>query len=218
MQLNRMSASEQIFEDIVEKIRQREILPGQKLVIKAIQDVYSVSSTPVRDALNKLYHCGFVDLRSSATANVITMTEADMYDLIALNEELTRMSFQLIMENGTIYSIRERLRQILQEEISLTGQSAGERIRGFVKFVNTPGSMTGNSFYSFMTGSLYGKSVVAFGDYTDVFDPDEALENNRLMVESLDREDWQEFQKLRYYMTDSFRKYLERKSAKEDKK
>ena len=192
MQLNRLSASEQIFQDIVKKIRRREILPGQKLVIKTIQDTYSVSSTPVRDALNKLYHFGFVDLKCSATANVIAMTETEQYQLVDLNEELLRMSFRLMMNNGTISQMREKMEPFYQKELELVGNTAAKRLKAFLDFAEVPSNMTGN------------------GDCTDVFEPDEAMENSRKMMEALQEEDWERFQLLRFYMTDGFRRYLDR--------
>lgn len=210
MQLNRLSASEQIFQDIVKKIRRREILPGQKLVIKTIQDTYSVSSTPVRDALNKLYHFGFVDLKCSATANVIAMTETEQYQLVDLNEELLRMSFRLMMNNGTISQMREKMEPFYQKELELVGNTAAKRLKAFLDFAEVPSNMTGNAFYSDMTDVLYGKTMVAFGDCTDVFEPDEAMENSRKMMEALQEEDWERFQLLRFYMTDGFRRYLDR--------
>ena len=56
----RDSISQQVYEDLVIRIRNREILPGTRLVVNTLRDEYNVSSTPIRDALSLLYRYGFV--------------------------------------------------------------------------------------------------------------------------------------------------------------
>ena len=57
----RDSISQQVYEDLVIRIRNREILPGTRLVVNTLRDEYNVSSTPIRDALSLLYRYGFVE-------------------------------------------------------------------------------------------------------------------------------------------------------------
>lgn len=215
MQLNRLPASEQIFEDIVQKIRTRKILPGEKLVIKKLEEEYQVSSTPVRDALSQLKSFGFIEAKCSSTATVIQMSPAERRDVVELNKELTDMSFRLIMKNHRVEQVREKMRPLYQKQMELRDAAFSERIAAYIEFVNIPGQNTGNSYYSTMIGTLLGKSIVAFGDYSEVYDPDLALENSRQMMEALDQEDWERFGELRHYMMDCFSELLEREEREE---
>lgn len=215
MQLNRLPVSEQIFEDIVQKIRTRQILPGEKLVIKKLEEEYQVSSTPIRDALGLLKSYGFVDAKISSTASVIRMSPAERRDVVELNKELTNMSFRLLMQNNKAEEIREKMRPLYQKQLALKNAPFGERIAAYIEFVNVPGQNTGNSCYSTMIGVLYGKSVVAFGDYSEVYDPDSALENSRQIMEALECGDWERFGKLRHYMMDCFSELLDREAEEE---
>ena len=211
MILQRVSVSEQIFDDIVDKIRRREIVQGQKLVIKNLEHEYGVSSTPVRDALYMLKTAGFLEMKSSGTARVITMEYDDCLELVRINLGLVRLSFFLIMENGMAPKLLSGMEPLYEKQVELKDAEPEKRIRAYIDFVNYPGAHTGNKFYLGMTGTLWGKSVVAFGDYTEVYDPDEAFENSRQMMEALKDEDYERFQSLRFYMIEAFGRYLERK-------
>ncbi len=214
MPFQRISVSDQIFDDLVDKIRKREIKPGEKLVIRSLEQMYGVSSSPVRDALYRLLGAGFIDMSSSSTARVIEMSDEDRQHLVRINLMLVRMSYALIKENDMLSSLLEKMEPLYIRQIELKNASSYERIRAFIDFVNYPGMHTGNKYYASMTSTLFGKSVVAFGDYTEVYDPDEALENSRQMIEALKNKDYDRFQELRFYMIEAFGRYLSKKCIK----
>lgn len=150
-------------------------------------------------------------MKSSGTARVITMEYDDCLELVRINLGLVRLSFFLIMENGMAPKLLSGMEPLYEKQVELKDAEPEKRIRAYIDFVNYPGAHTGNKFYLGMTGTLWGKSVVAFGDYTEVYDPDEAFENSRQMMEALKNEDYERFQSLRFYMIEAFGRYLERK-------
>lgn len=210
MEIKRFTLSAQICEDIIEKVRNQQLAPGSKLIIKAIQDQYGVSSTVARDVIYKLQQRGFVEVSDNVSARLVTLELEDMEDLIAIYEELFRMSYRLIRRNHTEHQVREAMREVYRQELALAeaGAAKAERIQCFVELVNLPGAMTGNRYYKDMISSLLGKWVIGFGSYTEILDPEEALENSRKMMHAMEHEDWDRFQELRFYMTDEFRKAL----------
>ena len=63
--------SEQIYESLKKEILDQKIGFGEKLINRSLQEKYGVSSTPVRDAINRLYVDGLLDNISNVGARVI---------------------------------------------------------------------------------------------------------------------------------------------------
>ena len=85
-QLRKENLSKQIFEDLVRRIRSKNVKSGDRLVVRKLQEEYNVSSTPVRDALSLLYRYGFVELGKNSRMTVISMDEKKVMDLMDLME------------------------------------------------------------------------------------------------------------------------------------
>lgn len=64
--------NEQIYESLRRDILDQKISFGEKLVNRHLQEKYGVSSTPVRDAINRLYLDGLLDEISNGGARVIS--------------------------------------------------------------------------------------------------------------------------------------------------
>ncbi len=76
--------SDQIYEDIKQDILHRRIGLGEKLINRELQQRYGVSSTPVRDAINRLYQEGFVEGISRAGARVINFDRNYAEELVEI--------------------------------------------------------------------------------------------------------------------------------------
>lgn len=63
--------NQQIYEDLRREIFEQKIRFGEKLVNRELQKRYGVSSTPVRDAINRLYQDGLLGSLSNGGARVI---------------------------------------------------------------------------------------------------------------------------------------------------
>ena len=64
--------NEQIYEALRDEILAKKISFGEKLVNRELQNKFGVSSTPVRDAINRLYMDGLVDEVSKTGARIIS--------------------------------------------------------------------------------------------------------------------------------------------------
>ncbi|MFV0504999.1 MAG: GntR family transcriptional regulator [Lachnospirales bacterium] len=69
------SLSEQIHEQLKKDIIHQKIKLGEKLINKNLQERFGVSSSPVRDAVNKLYFDGLLTSVTQAGAQVIELDE-----------------------------------------------------------------------------------------------------------------------------------------------
>ncbi len=63
--------SDQIYEQIRKDILNQRIRLGQKLINRQLQERYGVSSTPIRDAINRLYQDGFLVSITRSGAKVV---------------------------------------------------------------------------------------------------------------------------------------------------
>ena len=61
--IKRVSLVDQVYEKLRERIVQLKIPFGSKLNVSKLQEEYGVSSTPVREALNRLLNEGLINLK-----------------------------------------------------------------------------------------------------------------------------------------------------------
>lgn len=85
MKLMRKSLSDQIYSVLKLEILKQKIPFGSKLVNRNLQERFEVSSSPVRDAINRLYNDGLINSITQSGATVVDFT-LDFY--IEMNEVL----------------------------------------------------------------------------------------------------------------------------------
>ena len=73
--IKRVSLVDQVYEKLRERIVQLKIPFGSKLNVSKLQEEYGVSSTPVREALNRLLNEGLIEFENNVGARVIDITE-----------------------------------------------------------------------------------------------------------------------------------------------
>ena len=96
--------SEQIYDSLKSDILEQKIGFGEKLVNRGLQEKYGVSSTPVRDAINRLYLDGLLDDISNNGARVIAFDYAmatEVNEVMSLlNLEAVRISAEKTASNA----------------------------------------------------------------------------------------------------------------------
>lgn len=85
MLLNKKSLSDQIYQILKMEILKSEIPFGSKLINRQLQERFKVSSSPVRDAINRLYQDGLV---SSIDKTGATVVDFDFKFFLEVNEIL----------------------------------------------------------------------------------------------------------------------------------
>ncbi|WP_165445437.1 GntR family transcriptional regulator [Bacilliculturomica massiliensis] len=87
--INKKNLSEQIYEAIKSDILTQKIGFGEKLTNRGLQTKFGVSSTPVRDAINRLYLDGILEDISNGGARVIPF---DIKMALEVNEIIALLS------------------------------------------------------------------------------------------------------------------------------
>ena len=81
----------QIYDLIVKRIIRSDLKMGEKIVISSIAKEYNVSSTPVREALNKLTKEGLVKNIPNVGNFVFKMNKKDMEEILYIRELLSQL-------------------------------------------------------------------------------------------------------------------------------
>ncbi len=110
--IRRMSLVDQVYEKIRERIVSLEIPFGSKLNVSKLQEEYGVSSTPVREALNRLLNDGLIEFENNVGARVIDITADDVrqvqelsyaYQIVAVRNALRNGDENILAEEIAVY-------------------------------------------------------------------------------------------------------------------
>ena len=92
--IKRLSLVDQVYEKLKDRIVQLKIPFGSKLNVSKLQEEYGVSSTPVREALNRLLNEGLIEFENNVGARVIDITEEEV-------RQFQELTFCLLYTSGS---------------------------------------------------------------------------------------------------------------------
>lgn len=117
--INKETYAEQIYEDIKQDILYHRVNFGERLINRELQKRYGVSSTPIRDAINKLYLDGFIEEITKAGAKVI---DFNLDFALEINEIVSLLSDHALKMSSTKSDINE-ISEILAQQLILQKQT-----------------------------------------------------------------------------------------------
>ncbi|SHI95232.1 GntR family transcriptional regulator [Parasporobacterium paucivorans] len=100
VKIKKMSLVDQVYESLRDRIIKMDIPLGSRLTLIKLQEEYSVSSTPVREALNRLMNEGLVDFENNVGATVIEITADDVREIQELAAAYEMAACYYAMEKG----------------------------------------------------------------------------------------------------------------------
>lgn len=112
--VERRSLVDQVYNLILKKIQQRELVPGDRLNIEELAKDFDVSRTPVRETINRLIQEGFVEQKHNVGPSIIKLDETQERDLIEANAYL----FDIIIDTYHQIDSLENLITDLEEIIA----------------------------------------------------------------------------------------------------
>lgn len=98
--LPRASLSQQIKDQLLDRIMCGELLPGDRLIELKIATEFSTSQAPVREALRELEAMGVIDTLPNKGARVRTITNEELRQLYDVRAQLEAYATQLVTERG----------------------------------------------------------------------------------------------------------------------
>lgn len=124
MKLVKESLSDQLYQILKLKILKGTILAGSLLSNRSLQEEYHVSSSPVRDAINRLNQDGLIEeiTRSGAKVISVSMEKALEYNemLLVLTTGAMRLAFRKLPHNLLIKKLQkavEKQKKYLETEL-----------------------------------------------------------------------------------------------------
>lgn len=186
MLLNKKRLSEQIYDILKMEILKSEIPFGEKLVNRQLQERFGVSSSPVRDAINRLYQDGLV---SSIDKTGATVVEFDYDFFLEVNEILLYIintGVKLSYEKSDIDEVSNYLEEYIDLQEKHIGTDAffdydykfhktfidyslNSRLKKLFKEYNVLHEMLVRNFYSPATLQIQEDSIKIHKEIKDAF-------------------------------------------------
>lgn len=125
--LKKASLVDQIYEELRGKIIDLTYPLGSKLNVNELQNVFEVSTTPIREAMNRLQAEGLVTYESNVGIHVVNFTPDDVFEIQDLAPVLHATAIRFAMERGD--------RKKMAEEVAkyVKAYEAAKTIEGRVK-------------------------------------------------------------------------------------
>ena len=90
-----------VFNTLRNAILKGELEPGEKLMEKKLSEKLGVSRTPIREAIRKLELEGLVVMTPRKSAEVASITEEDLTDVLEVRRVLETLAIDLACKNIT---------------------------------------------------------------------------------------------------------------------
>jgi DNA-binding GntR family transcriptional regulator len=99
------SLRQEVYERLKDAIISNKLYPGQKLDETRLGKMLGVSRTPVREALNRLTHEGFVSAMHNRGMYVTTVTPQNLLEILDIREVLEGLAARLFTKNASAKEI-----------------------------------------------------------------------------------------------------------------
>lgn len=119
--IKRLSLVDQVYEKLRERIVQLKVPFGSKLNVSKLQEEYGVSSTPVREALNRLLNEGLIEFENNVGARVIDITEEDVRHIQEISFAYQMLAARNALRYGKPDQMAEEIGHYIEEYRSSNG-------------------------------------------------------------------------------------------------
>lgn len=179
-----------VFNTLRRAILRGELKPGERLMEIPLAEKLGVSRTPIREAIRKLELEGLVTMIPRRGAEVASITEKSLRDVLEVRRELDAFSCELACDRITAAGL-EMLRLACEEFAQATrSRDAALIAKADVKVHNIIVHATGNERLMEMINSLSEQMYRYRFEYIkDTDNYDELVEEHRLIYESILKKD-----------------------------
>ncbi len=213
MNINKATLSEQIVDDLKQRIYHGELIPGQKLPISSLKKYYNVSSTPIRDALMELVHMGFVTTSDSSTYVVPLLSYKEKTQLLDTYDIISPVTTEMFMRNVTREQAIELHTPAYERLVHSEQLPDVERMRLYADFYNLILENCQNPFFEHMVECWQGHLILSFGNYLECFSIDEAITNAHDLLTAIYAWDKETLNKHRGFLLKRCRLMLNRQAG-----
>lgn len=113
--IKRVSLVDQVYEKLKERIVGLKIPFGSKLNVSKLQEEYGVSSTPVREALNRLLNEGLIEFENNVGARVIDVTEEEVRKFQEVSFAYEMAAARYAMKRGNLEEMTNEIYEYIED-------------------------------------------------------------------------------------------------------
>ncbi len=113
--IKKQSLSDQLYDEIRSKIINLTYPMGSKVNVNELQEIYGVSSTPIREAINRLQVEGLITYENNVGAKVVSLEEKDITEIQNLALVLHSAAIRFSMKNGDKVEMAKQMKGYLKD-------------------------------------------------------------------------------------------------------
>ena len=178
-----------IADSIVSAIVERRLMPGTKLAEQKIADIFKVSRTLVRQALNQLSRDQLVTLEPGRGARVARPSVDEARQVFEVRRMLEAAMIRRAAAELGSDQVRELRAHLKAEQAAIRRTDVSGRTRLLADFHVVVAGMLGNGVLAGMLGELVSRSSLIALMYQSAHSAEHSFEEHVAIVDAIDRRD-----------------------------
>jgi DNA-binding GntR family transcriptional regulator len=183
------TTTQRIVDSIVAAIVERRLMPGTKLVEAQIGELFSVSRTVVRQALNRLSRDHLVRLEPARGAFVAQPGVDEARQVFQVRKMLEAAMVRLLCSSITAAQIAELRRHLAEEKQALARTDVPGRTRLLADFHSVLARMLGNQVLAGLLADLLARCSLVALMYQSSHSAEHSQDEHVALVDALERRD-----------------------------
>ncbi|MFM8664622.1 MAG: GntR family transcriptional regulator [Betaproteobacteria bacterium] len=180
------TTTQRIVDSITSAIVERRLMPGTKLAEQRLSDIFAVSRTVVRQALNQLSRDRLVTLEPARGAFVATPSVEEAQQVFELRQLLEGAMMRLLVQRLSKAQIAELRAHLKAEREAIALNHVAERTRLLAHFHSLLARMTGNQVLEELQSDLLSRSSLISLMYQSSQSAAESSAEHEAIVDALE--------------------------------
>lgn len=201
--LVKQSLVDQIYEELRNSIITQKIGWGERLNVSELQQKYELSSTPIREALNRLQKEGLVEYKTNFGARVIELTEKDIIEIQEVSMALDVAAIKYAIQSGNRQTMLLELEKIIKAYKASKPDEESVRSRLTDEFADVFYKSAGNERLMTLSQAIRGQKGMLKSTYIHLKKNPSGMEDHIRIYEAVKAGD---VQKAQAAMSDNYEK------------
>lgn len=180
------TTTQRIVDSITSAIVERRLMPGTKLAEQRLADIFAVSRTVVRQALNQLSRDRLVTLEPARGAFVATPSVEEAQQVFELRQMLEGAMMRQLVQRLSKAQIAELRAHLKAEREAIALNHVAERTRLLAHFHSLLARMTGNQVLEELQSDLLSRSSLISLMYQSSQSAAESSAEHEAIVDALE--------------------------------
>ncbi|MFM8344431.1 MAG: GntR family transcriptional regulator [Betaproteobacteria bacterium] len=180
------TTTQRIVDSITSAIVERRLMPGTKLAEQRLADIFAVSRTVVRQALNQLSRDRLVTLEPARGAFVATPSVEEAQQVFELRQMLEGAMMRQLVQRLSKAQIAELRAHLKAEREAIALNHVAERTRLLANFHSLLARMTGNQVLEELQSDLLSRSSLISLMYQSSQSAAESSAEHEAIVDALE--------------------------------